>query len=266
MRTRVLVRAVVGALVLPLIGAAAGWLPAAPALAIAAIVALVLAGEAFLAFRHRDLPRGAEAPPRAREALVDTSALIDGRLPDVVRTGFLDWDLVVPGFVLRELQHVADAADAMRRSRGRRGLDALQALREGPRPRLTIVDEAVEEAQGVDAKLVALARHRGAALITTDFSLNRVATALGVLVLNVNDLAHALRPVVLPGEILRVTIVKDGKEPGQGVGYLQDGTMVVVEKASGLIGRTIDVVIASAIQTAAGKMFFARLPESGTLP
>ena len=167
----------------------------------------------------------------------------------------------MPEFVLRELQHVADAPDPMRRARGRRGLDVLQALRAAERRPARLVADDVAEETTVDLKLVALALRRGAALITTDFNLNKLAGIREVVVLNVNDLAHALRPVVLPGESLRVTIVKDGKEPGQGVGYLADGTMIVVEHGRGLTGRTIEVVVTSAIQTAAGKMFFAKLVE-----
>jgi uncharacterized protein YacL len=146
----------------------------------------------------------------------------------------------------------------MRRSRGRRGLDVLQALRDSPRRPARVLSDDVPEEHAVDLKLVALARRRGAALITTDFNLKKVASIRDVDVLNVNDLAHALRPVVLPGESLRVTIVKDGKEPGQGVAYLADGTMIVVEQGRGLAGTTIDVVVTSAIQTSAGKMFFAK--------
>lgn len=147
----------------------------------------------------------------------------------------------------------------MRRARGRRGLDVLQALRGSSQLPVRVVDDDVPDERAVDLKLVALAKRRGAVLITTDFNLNKVAGIRDVVVLNVNDLAHALRPAVLPGETLRVTVVKDGKEPGQGVGYLEDGTMIVVEQGRGLAGRTIDVVVTSAIQTAAGKMFFAKL-------
>ena len=205
--------------------------------------------------------RRSRSAGRSREALVDTSALIDGRLADIAQSGFLEFDLVVPEFVLRELQHVADAEEPMRRARGRRGLDVLQTLRASSRRPLTVVADDVPEERAVDLKLVALARRRGAALITTDFALNKVAGIRDVVVLNVNDLAHALRPAVLPGETLRVTIVKDGKEPGQGVGYLADGTMIVVEQGRGLAGRTIDVLVTSAIQTAAGKMYFAKPAE-----
>ena len=255
------VRAIVFGVALLLVAAAAGRMRFRPVSLIAAGATLVLAGEILIALRARGAVPQKEPKAPAREALVDTSALIDGRLADVAESGFLDLDLIVPEFVLRELQHVADAEDPMRRARGRRGLDVLQALRASTRLPLRVVDDDVPEERAVDLKLVVLARRRGAALITTDFTLNKVAGIRDVLVLNVNDLAHALRPVVLPGETLRVTIVKDGKEPGQGVGYLPDGTMIVVEQARGFSGRTLDVVVTSAIQTAAGKMFFAKPAE-----
>jgi uncharacterized protein YacL len=238
--------------------AAAGWLPLRPAVAAGAIAALVLAGELVIELRARRAPA---APSGAREALVDTSALIDGRLVEIVATGFLDGDLLVPEFVLRELQHVADAPDPLRRARGRRGLEALQALSGGPRAAARVVGEDVAEETSVDLKLVALARRRGAALVTNDVALSKVAGIRDVRVLNVNALAKAVRPAALPGERLRVTIVKEGKEPGQGVAYLDDGTMIVVEQGRAHAGRSIDVVVTSAIQTSAGKMFFATIAE-----
>jgi uncharacterized protein YacL len=257
-RLKLAIRALVAVLALLALAAAAGWLPFGPAWATASIATLVLAGEALIAARARATTSAAGGNGSAKEALVDTSALIDGRLLDVAASGFLDFDLIVPEFVLRELQAVADASDPMRRARGRRGLDVLQSLRERERRPARLVTDEVAEETAVDLKLVSLARRRGAALITTDFNLKKVAGIRDVEVLNVNDLAHALRPVVLPGESLRVTIVKDGKEPGQGVAYLADGTMIVVEQGRGLAGSTIDVVVTSAIQTSAGKMFFAK--------
>jgi uncharacterized protein YacL len=240
------------------LAAAAGWLPFRPVWAVATLATLVLAGEALVASLDRGPSRAPARAGPSPEALVDTSALIDGRLADIAATRFLEWDLVIPEFVLRELQAIADAPDPMRRARGRRGLDVLQSLRDSARRPARVVGEDVAEESAVDLKLVALARRRGAALITTDFNLKKVASIRDVDVLNVNDLAHALRPVVLPGEALRVTIVKDGKEPGQGVAYLADGTMIVVEQGRGLAGQTLDVVVTSAIQTSAGKMFFAK--------
>jgi uncharacterized protein YacL len=252
------VRAAVAVLALSCLAAAAGWLPFRTVWAVATLATLVLAGEALVAALGSGPSSSGARSARSREALIDTSALIDGRLSDVAATGFLDLDLVVPEFVLRELQGIADSPDPMRRARGRRGLDVLAALRDSPRRPARVLSEDVAEESAVDLKLVALARRRGAALVTTDFNLKKVASIMGVHVLNVNDLAHALRPVVLPGESLRVTIVKDGKEPGQGVAYLADGTMIVVEQGRGLAGTTLDVVVTSAIQTSAGKMFFAK--------
>ena len=261
-RTTHAIRAAIVVVSVLLVGAAVGSLPLGPVLAIGIAATLVAAGEAFIAV-HAPRTASEQVPSRrSREALIDTSALIDGRIPEVVESGFLDLELIVPEFVLRELQHVADSPEAGRRARGRRGLDALQQLRASSRIRVRIVSDDAAEERSVDLKLVALARHRGAALVTTDFNLNKIAGIRDILVLNVNDLAHALRPVVLPGEQLRVTIVKDGKEPGQGVAYLEDGTMIVVENGRGLSGRPIDVVVTSAIQTAAGKMFFAKPAET----
>jgi uncharacterized protein YacL len=260
-RSRHAVRALVGVVAAVLVAGAAGWVPAQAALALGLIATLVAAGETLIASRRPSGPQAKQPAKRSREAVVDTSALIDGRLPEIVESGFLYLDLVVPEFVLRELQHVADAPDAARRARGRRGLDTLQRLKASPRMTVHIVGDDVMEERVVDLKLVALARRRGAALVTTDFNLNKVAGIRELTVLNVNDLAHALRPVVLPGERLRVTIVKEGREPGQGVAYLEDGTMIVVEQGRALNGRTIDVVVTSAIQTAAGKMFFAKPAE-----
>jgi uncharacterized protein YacL len=223
-----------------------------PLVAAGLAAAVVLAVEILLRVR----PAGGAKAPGRREALLDTSVLIDGRIEPVVATGFLTHRLVVPSFVLRELQHVADSSDAGRRARGRRGLDVLAALG------AQVIDDDVPAEPEVDRKLVALARARGADLVTTDFNLNKVAAVHGIAVLNLNELAHAMRPVVIPGETLQVTIVKEGKEAGQGVGYLDDGTMVVVEQAKGAVGRTLPVVVTSGLQTAAGKMFFARpLPD-----
>ncbi len=255
------VRTIVAGVLLLLAAAAAAWMPFGLAALIATGAILVFTGEILIAARQREAAPRHGVAALSREALIDTSALIDGRLADIAESGFCDLDLIVPEFVLRELQHVADSEDPMRRARGRRGLDVLQALQGSTRSPLRLVDDDAPEERAVDLKLVAVARRRGAALITTDFALNKVAAIRNVPVLNVNDLAHAVRPAVLPGETLRVTIVKDGKEPGQGVGYLADGTMIVVEQARGFSGRTIDVVVTSAIQTAAGKMFFAKPAE-----
>lgn len=262
MNSRVVIRTLVAIVAIVMIAATLGEAPLVPSLALAAIVAVALAGEALIALGAGGSLSGGDAT--GREALLDTSALIDGRVADVAETGFLQLDLVVPEFVLRELQHVADAQDAMRRAKGRRGLDVLAGLRASSRVRLRLIADDVSEEPEVDLKLVELARRRKAALITTDFNLNKVAGIRGVPVLNVNDLAHALRPAMLPGETMRVAVVKEGKEPGQGVAYLDDGTMVVVDQGRAFVGQTIEIVVTSTIQTAAGKMFFAKLLDVGT--
>jgi len=192
--------------------------------------------------------------------VLDTSVIIDGRILDIVRSGFLDGPLLLPRFVLRELQNIADSSDAMRRTRGRRGLEVLTKLQViSP---LEIVERDFEGVADVDAKLVLLARERGGKLVTNDFNLNRVANVEGVAVLNMNELANAVKPVLLPGEELRVALIKEGKEAHQGVGYLDDGTMIVVENGRRLVGETVDVSVTSALQTAAGRMIFARVKRA----
>jgi len=200
---------------------------------------------------------GSKTSLGASVKLLDTSAIIDGRIADVADTKFLEGKVVIPRFVLRELQVVADSPDPLRRARGRRGLEILKRLQDGDDVDIDIEDVEVEEAKDVDAKLVLLAKRRGARVVTTDFNLNRVAQLEGVSVLNLNDLASALRPVVLPGESLTVRIMKKGKELEQGVGYLEDGTMVVVEGGANLIGQDLKVVTTSVLQTTAGRMIFA---------
>lgn len=198
--------------------------------------------------------------PRAAPKLLDTSAVIDGRIAEICQSGFLDGPLLVPRSVLTELQRVADSADALRRNRGRRGLDILHRLQRDITS-MQILDDAGGGAD-VDAQLVALARAHGAVIVTTDFNLSKVAELQGVRVLNVNQLAQALGPPVLPGEELSVTVVRNGKEAGQGIAYLEDGTMVVVEGGKRHIGETSEVVVTSVLQTSAGRMIFAR-PRSG---
>jgi len=188
--------------------------------------------------------------------VIDTSVIIDGRILEIVSTGFLEGPLLLPRFVLRELQLIADSTDAMKRARGRRGLEVLTKL-QALMP-LEIVERDYDEIAAVDAKLVKLAQERGGKLVTNDFNLNRVAHVEGVSVLNINELANAVKPVLLPGEELRVAIIREGKEPNQGVGYLDDGTMIVVEYGRKLIGETVDVAVTSALQTMAGRMIFAR--------
>ena len=189
--------------------------------------------------------------------LVDTSAIIDGRIADLSITGFLEGSLVVPRFVLDELRHIADSSDPLRRSRGRRGLEVLGKLRKDDSVPLQVLDVGVESGTEVDAVLVQLAREMKSAILTTDYNLNRVAELQGVQVLNVNELANALKSIVLPGEELRVNIVQEGKEAGQGVAYLDDGTMVVVEGGRRYLNAFHDVVVTRVLQTAAGRIIFA---------
>ncbi len=202
---------------------------------------------------------GAAAPaagPRAIPKIVDTSVIIDGRVVDIAKTGFLDGPLVVPRFVLRELQMIADSLDSLKRTRGRRGLEVLSTLQESMD--LEIAESDYADIHEVDAKLVRLARDRKGKLLTNDYNLNRVAQLEGVSVLNINELTNAVKPVVLPGEELNVSIIRDGKEQNQGVGYLDDGTMIVVENGKRLIGEHVDVQVTSVLQTVAGRMIFAR--------
>ena len=189
---------------------------------------------------------------------VDTSAIIDGRITDVVASGFLYGTLVVPRFVLGELQHIADQADAARRTRGRRGLEILSLLQKDPRISLELTDEDAPEIDAVDAKLVQLAHKREGAVLTTDYNLNRVAQLLGVRVLNLNHLANALKPAFLPGDELSVKVIQQGKEPGQGVAFLDDGTMIVVEGGGSFLQHELVVIVTRVLQTVAGRMVFAQ--------
>ncbi len=206
----------------------------------------------------------AEAKPVPVEAaestriLVDTSAVIDGRIADLTQTGFVEGTLVVPRFVLDELRHIADSSDPMRRTRGRRGLEVLTKLREDEAVPVEVMDQDLTNGVEVDAMLVKMAGTMGAPILTTDFNLNRVAELQGIRVLNVNELANALKPVVLPGEELHVSIIQEGKEAGQGVAYLDDGTMVVVEGGKKFINTNRDVTVTRVLQTGAGRMIFAQ--------
>ena len=190
--------------------------------------------------------------------LVDTSAIIDGRIADLTSTGFVEGVLVVPRFVLDELRHIADSSDPLRRNRGRRGLEVLGKLRREDKVKLEVLDVGIENGDEVDSRLVQLARSMKGSILTTDYNLNRVAELQGVQVLNVNELANALKSVVLPGEDMRVNIVQEGKEPGQGVAYLDDGTMVVVEGGRRYINAFHDVTVTRVLQTAAGRIIFAQ--------
>lgn len=204
------------------------------------------------------------AGPERRYKILDTSVIIDGRIADVCEAGFIDGTMVVPQFVLKELQMVADSGDSLKRNRGRRGLDILQRMQKMAAVDVSISDVDFPDVREVDLKLIELARTLHGKIITNDFNLNKVAQLRGVDVLNVNELANALKPVVLPGEIMKVFILKEGKEYNQGVAYLDDGTMVVVDNARKMISKTIDIVVTSVLQTTAGKMIFGRYIEAGT--
>jgi uncharacterized protein YacL len=204
-----------------------------------------------------------DAGPQKRYRLLDTSVIIDGRIADVCETGFLDGTLVIPQFVLKELQLVADSADSLKRNRGRRGLDILQKVQKMSGLDVMISDIDFPEVREVDLKLIELARTLQGKIVTNDFNLNKVAQLRGVQVLNINELANALKPVVLPGEFMKVFILKEGKEYNQGVAYLDDGTMVVVDNARRMISKNIDIVVTSVLQTTAGKMIFGRHIEAG---
>jgi uncharacterized protein YacL len=199
--------------------------------------------------------------PQKRYRILDTSVIIDGRIADVCETGFLDGTLVIPQFVLKELQLVADSADSLKRNRGRRGLDILQKIQKMAGIDVTISDIDFPEVREVDLKLIELGRTLQGKIVTNDFNLNKVAQLRGVEVLNINELANALKPVVLPGEFMKVFILKEGKEYNQGVAYLDDGTMVVVDNARRMISKNIDIVVTSVLQTTAGKMIFGRYIE-----
>jgi uncharacterized protein YacL len=203
------------------------------------------------------------AGPARRYKILDTSVIIDGRIADVCETGFVDGALVIPQFVLKELQLVADSSDSMKRNRGRRGLDILQKIQKMSGVEVIISDLDFPEVREVDLKLIELARSLDGKIVTNDFNLNKVAQLRGVQVLNVNELANSLKPVVLPGEIMKVFILKEGKEYNQGVAYLDDGTMVVVDNARKMINKTIDIAVTSVLQTTAGKMIFGRFIEQG---
>ncbi len=195
--------------------------------------------------------------------ILDTSVIIDGRILDICETGFLDGILVIPQFVLKELQYISDSSDSMRRNRGRKGLDVLQKIKKSAHVKVIISEIDFEDIREVDIKLIELARQMNAKIITNDFNLNKVAQLRGIDVLNINELANALKPVVLPGEIMKVFILKEGKEPNQGVAYLDDGTMVVVDNAKRQIGKTVDITVTSVLQTTAGKMFFGKYGNNG---
>jgi uncharacterized protein YacL len=203
-----------------------------------------------------------ERQARRNVKLLDTSAIIDGRIADMADTGFLDGVVIIPEFVLRELQMVADSSDGSKRQRGRRGLDVLQRMQSNALLTVQIAEEDFPNIREVDLKLLELAKQLDAKIVTNDFNLNKVAHLHHVSVLNINDLANSLKPVVLPGEKMNIAILKEGKEYNQGVGYLDDGTMVVVDHARRMIGRSVEISVTSVLQTASGKMIFGKMDEA----
>jgi uncharacterized protein YacL len=193
--------------------------------------------------------------------ILDTSVIIDGRIADICDAGFIQGTLLVPRFVLEELQYIADSADSIKRSRGRRGLDVLNRMQKSTGINIEVADHDFSKIKAVDAKLVALAKKLCGKIVTNDFNLNKVAELQGVKILNVNQLANAMKPVVLPGEMMTVKIIKDGKEPGQGIGYLDDGTMIIVDNAQRYQGVSVMVTVTSVLQTTAGRMIFSEFRE-----
>jgi len=207
--------------------------------------------------------RGTASSPQVEGKLLDTSVLIDGRIADICEAHFLDGPLLVPQFVLHELQMIADSADSLRRQRGRRGLEVLQRIQKMQTLEVRVIEDNPNTSNEVDRKLVERALRLRARIVTNDFNLNKVASVQGISVLNVNLLANAVRPAFLPGEGMRVFILREGKEANQGVAYLEDGTMVVVDGARRLINKTVDILVTSVHQTPAGKMIFGRIDEHG---
>jgi uncharacterized protein YacL len=219
---------------------------------------LVDAAEALGIFRRPNAARDAQARIGEPHIVVDTSAIIDGRIAEIVESGFIYGTLVVPRFVLDELQHIADSSDTLRRNRGRRGLEILARMQKDPTTPVEIVEADIPDENEVDAKLVALARSRSRVILTNDFNLNRVAELQGVRVMNINSLANAVKPAVLPGEELRVRVIQEGKEAGQGVGFLDDGTMIVIEGGARHLDKDLDVSVTRVLQTVAGRMIFGQ--------
>lgn len=256
---------VVGLVAAALAGVAVAQLPIiGPYLLLPVVLVVAYVFSRVAARKHVDILRlvgirsrsGSPAPTR----LIDTSAIIDGRLVDIMRTRFLSGAVVIPDFVLEELQRVADSADALKRARGRRGLEIVEELKATANGGFAVRGGEYPGAEGVDAKLVRMAQEVGASIVTVDYNLNKVAGIQGVEVLNVNELANALRPAVLPGESLTVKVIREGREYDQGVAYLQDGTMVVVEGGRRSVGEEVTVEVTSMLQSPSGKMIFARLP------
>jgi len=211
--------------------------------------------------REQDAQTAETAPAPPSALIVDTSVIIDGRIAEVCETGFIEGRLIVPQFVLQELQYIADSSDSSKRTRGRRGLDVLKQIQANKQVEVEITDRDFDNIREVDSKLVALAKELDAKVLTNDSNLNKVAELNGVAVLNLNKLATAMKPVVLPGEIMNIAVIKEGKEAGQGVGYLDDGTMVVIDNGKDVLGKTVDVTITSVLQTTGGRMIFSKLKD-----
>ncbi|MFQ5949503.1 MAG: PIN/TRAM domain-containing protein [Nitrospiria bacterium] len=203
--------------------------------------------------------RSGDNPGALNKKILDTSVIIDGRIADLCETGFLEGVFIIPQFILQELQHIADSSDSIKRARGRRGLDILHKIQQMVDLDVRIVDDDFPSIREVDSKIVALGKRISAKVVTNDLNLNKVAELQGVRVLNINQLCNALKPVVLPGEVMRVFVLKEGKELGQGIAYLDDGTMIVVDDARKRIGKNIDIVVTSVLQTPAGRMIFSRV-------
>ncbi len=212
-------------------------------------------------FKRGGREKAGKASVMARPKILDTSVIIDGRVADICRTGIIEGNVVVPAFILRELRHIADSADPLKRNRGRRGLDILNTMQEELDIPIKVVETDYEDIPEVDAKLIKLAYDMGGVVVTNDYNLNKVAGVQRVPVLNINELANAIKPVLLPGEEMTVSIMKEGKEAGQGVAYLADGTMIVVDGGRRLLGEEVAVVVTSALQTSAGRMIFAKVKE-----
>lgn len=211
-------------------------------------------------FQLRTEISGKQKKPKVKAGkLLDTNVIIDGRIIDIYASGFLEGPLIVPVFVLEELQKIADSSDVLKRNRGRRGLDILNQIKKKSKDDIVIITDDFDDINEVDSKLIKLAQQKGYGIVTNDYNLNKVAELRGITVLNINDLAIAVKPVVIPGEQIFVQLIKYGKEEGQGVAYLEDGTMIVVENGSHVIGQEVPVIITSVLQTAAGKMIFAKL-------
>lgn len=255
----------IAALLLPLLTKLGwpGWFAAAAAVLMLAYggfrVGLANSAQVHMILAsRRESPAANEESTYEEHKILDTSVIIDGRIADICKTGFIEGTLVIPEFVLEELQHIADSSDLLKRNRGRRGLDILNKIQKELDVKVLIYEGDFEEISEVDSKLVRLAKALHGKVITNDFNLNKVCELQGVSVLNINDLANAVKPVVLPGEEILVQVIKDGKEHGQGVAYLDDGTMIVVEGGRDYIGATIEVLVTSVLQTSAGRMIFAK--------